>query len=130
MQYYAKVNTAYPAAGFMPVGEVLTERQTAALGEELLAKLVREGVLGTLRDAEETTGTTLQPPAAAAPLTRGAKATEEAEDGEPETGTDEATEAAAGDEEELPELEVPEDIVSEAPKAAKPAKGAGRRKAK
>lgn len=125
MKYYAKVNTAAPGVGLVTVGEVLTERQAAALGEEKIAELIRDGVLGACGggDAEAAPG----PAGVKEPETgAGAKAEPAAKGKEPETGAEaNAKPAAKGTEpepeeepeedEELPELGMPEDIVRDEP---------------
>lgn len=118
MQYFAKVNTAGPKTGFISVGEILTEEQVEALGEEKLAELVAAQVLGELPDDPEPTN-----------------ATADKQDGDEDVppvpgdngdGEDEADDEN-DDEEELPELEIEDELVEDQPEA--PKKG-GRRKAK
>ena len=110
MQYYAKVNTASPATGFISIGEVLTEKQAAALGEEKLNELVKDNVLGVCADENK--------PAPAS---------------EPD-GTDENADDAGSEEtdedEELPELEMTPDMVNDKAEEAPAPKNGGRRKAK
>ena len=113
MQYYAKVNTASPATGFISVGEVLTEKQAAALGEEKLNELVRDNVLGVCADENKPA------PASEPDGTDGDQITESEADSE---DTDE--------DEELPELEMTPDMVNDKAEEAPAPKNGGRRKAK
>ena len=110
--YYAKVNTGSPTTGFISTGEVLTEEQTAALGEEKLAELVSVGVLaigGEIAKEEADTDDRAE-----AESTGGADVIADA--GEP-TG---AEEPEAADEEELPELDLADELVGEAEPEEKP----------
>lgn len=100
MQYYAKVNTADPRVGFLCVGDVLTDEQAAALGEEKLKELKERDVLGRYDEPDDTPA----PLPYAAPMEpEAAPDAEDAEDGEealPELGLDglvkdEATSAEA-----------------------------------
>lgn len=117
MQYYALVNTASPATGFISIGEVLTDKQAEALGDEKIVELVREKVLapcGAEKPAEEE---------------QTEPAAEETQQPEP----DDEEEAADGeDEEELPELELTEEIVKDQAEEtpAEEPKICGRREAK
>lgn len=120
MQYYALVNTASPATGFITVGEVLTEKQAEALGAEKIAELVRERVLAPCdgeKPAEEE-----RPDE---------KENAETAEAGPAPAPDDEQDESGGEDEELPELEITDEIVKdqaeEAP-AEKPKKG-GRRKA-
>lgn len=127
--YYATVNTGSPATGFISTGEVLTEEQAAALGEEKLAELVNAGVLAI-------GGETADEPAATG--TDGADGTDGGED----TGTggtggseDAATGETADDpaatedgEDDLPELDLAEELVGEAEPEPEPATKRGRGK--
>ena len=45
MRYFAKANFAYPGVGLIRSGDVLSEKQTAALGKENLRELLRRDVL-------------------------------------------------------------------------------------
>ena len=111
MKYCALVNTASPGTGLITVGEVLTEKQMAALGADKINELVRDGVLDACGEA----------PAAPRP------APEKAPKPEPKP----EPEAEPENDEELPELGMPEDIVKdEAAEAPKAPKKGGRRKAK
>lgn len=51
MQYYAKTNTAHPDVGFISVGEYLSASQVEALGADLIADMVKRGVLSAEADA-------------------------------------------------------------------------------
>lgn len=122
MQYYAKVNTAGPKTGFISVGEMLTDRQVEALGEEKLAELVAVGVLEEMADDPK--------PVSASTDTQG-----DDEDTHPATG-DDGDDVDEGDDdnddEALPELEIEDELVEDQPSessANAPKKG-GRRKAK
>jgi len=122
MQYYAKVNTAGPKTGFISVGEMLTDKQVEALGEEKLAELVAVGVLEEMADDPK--------PVSASTDTQGGD-----EDTHPATG-DEGDDVDEGDDdnddEALPELEIEDELVEDQPSessANAPRKG-GRRKAK
>lgn len=113
MDYYAKINTGSPETGFISVGEVLTEKQIAVLGEEKIKMMVKGGILAEIGKApdieksEEHDGM------------------EKAPEPKPEP------EAEPENDEELPELGMPEDIVKdEAAEAPKAPKKGGRRKAK
>ena len=120
MLYYAKVNTASPATGLIRVGEYLTKRQAASLGEEKLRELVAAGVLGADRS------TAAEPSAPLSPAPGG-----NADAPEDET-PDEAADAPEDDADELPELGDADDVVSEdaeeQPAAAKPDKKGAKRK--
>ena len=122
MQYFAKVNTAGPKMGFISVGEMLTDRQVEALGEEKLAELVAVGVLEEMADDPK--------PVSASTDTQG-----DDEDAHPATGNDgdDVDEADDdNDDEALPELEIEDELVEDQPSessANAPKKG-GRRKAK
>ncbi len=113
-QYVALVNTASPRTGLITVGEVLTDRQAAALGQEKLDELVRKKVLAPCgQEAEEPD----EAPDEAAPAPEAAEPAREEEAGEAE--------------DDLPELSVSDEIVcdqAEAP-AREPRKG-GRRKSR
>lgn len=113
MTYYAKTNTADPRVGFIGRGEVLTEKQAGALGENKLEELLKRGVLGRMDDAEPT-----PEPAADA---EAAEAEADAPD-----GTDEPD-----DGEELPRLDITDDMVGEsAPRPGSKAWKGGRGKSK
>lgn len=101
MKYYALVNTASPQTGFISVGEVLTDKAVRALGEEKLAELVRERVLAAMPGEADSEGT-----------------------------PEEAAETDAEDADGLPELELAEDVDSDADVPAEKPKKNGRRKAK
>lgn len=120
MQYYAKVNTSGPATGFIAVGEMLSEKQLEALGEEKVAELVSRGVLGIFGGGNK---------AAAEPADT------------PDTITDESDHDAHDDdiddnedvdnEEELPDLDFTEDMVEDEPEeqpAPEPKRKGGKRK--
>lgn len=124
MQYYAKVNTADPRTGFISVGEYLTEKQVDALGTEKIAELVECGVLAASGDIPE----------AASPALANEQGQEETppaneqEEAPTDHNADEADESD-GDEDELPELDMTEDIVNDRPEEPAPApKKGGRRK--
>lgn len=110
--YYATVNTGSPATGFISTGEVLTEEQAAALGEEKLAELVNAGVLAI--GGETAKGETDTDDQAGAESAGGADVIADA--GEPT----EAEEPEAADEEELPELDLADELVGEAEPEEKP----------
>ena len=103
MRYFAKVNFAYPGVGLIRSGDVLSEKQTAALGKENLRELLRRDVLE--------------------PEWRGcAPAMEQMPDEEADAAVEAADAellelAEADDEPEMAEADVLEDIVeAEAPK--------------
>lgn len=113
MLYYAKTNTADPRTGFIGLGEFLTEKQTAALGEEKIAELVMAGVLGVSR--EETTH---------------AKDYAKPEiDTDPDDHAEEEDTPEDAREEDAPELDVSDVIVKDAASADR-AETKGRRKSK
>lgn len=113
MDYYAKTNTGSPETGFVTIGEVLTAEQVTALGEEKIREMVKRGILAECGEATKVKKP--EEPAAA----------EEAPEPKPEP------EAEPENDEELPELGMPEDIVKdEAAEAPKAPKKGGRRKAK
>ena len=121
MQYYAKVNTASPATGFISIGEVLTEKQAAALGEEKLNELVRNNVLGVCADENK-------PAPASEP-----DGTDEDQSTESEADSEDADDAGSeetDEDEELPELEMTPDMVNDKAEEAPAPKNGGRRKAK
>lgn len=111
MQYYAKVNTADPRIGFVSVGEMLTEDQARTLGKEKLDELTARGVLAACAASPK-----------AAPSPAPAGGAEETPDETPEETPDETPE----DDDELPELELGDDIVNDQPEE-KPNKGKGRK---
>lgn len=121
MKYVAKVNTAGPRTGFISVGEILTDAQAEALGEDKLRDLVKRGVLGTMAD---------QPSEEKHAPENADMETGEPEPAQPETADEESAEAA--DEEELPELSLTDDLVSDGPEEESDngAKKGGRRKTK
>lgn len=110
MKYYAKVYTGSPEIGELTPGEFLTDEQAEKYGEEKLRELCRRGVLEAVREAG---GAQLVP-----------EAPESGEEPEaPESKEEpEAPESGEETEEELPELEDADDLVSEEPEAQKPAK--------
>lgn len=118
MTYYAKTNTADPRTGFISTGEILTDAQVDALGEEKLTELVERGVLGIQG------GTAKPAPKKPAPV--------DEPDDEPEDEPEEADEAEeaeeADDEDDLPTLDAGDVIEDEAP--AKPTTKRGGRKGK
>ena len=110
MKYYALVNTAGPKTGFISVGEMLSDEQVQALGREKIEELVQERVIGCLLEDEED------------------EAEERPEDGAEDAQLSEGTEdapmtdgaAEEGDEaedDELPELDCADDVVSDAAQA-------------
>ena len=103
MQYYAKVNTADPRIGFVSVGEMLTEDQARTLGKEKLDELTARGVLAACAAS---------PKAAPSPAPAG--------------GAEETPDETPEDDDELPELELGDDIVNDQPEE-KPNKGKGRK---
>lgn len=108
MQYCAIVNTATPATGLITVGEVLTDRQAAALGEEKLEELVRVGVLRVMRDAPS------------APETGTSKESVTEQDSEPT--------AADDHEEDLPVLEGADELVTDEKPSKRRRRGSTKRK--
>ena len=118
MKYCALVNTGSPGTGLITVGEVLTEKQMAALGADKINELVDFGKVGGI---DGVLGACGEAPAAPRP------APEKAQKPEPKP----EPEAEPENDEELPELGMPEDIVKdEAAEAPKALKKGGRRKAK
>ena len=118
--YYAKVNTGSPTTGFISTGEVLTEEQTAALGEEKLAELVSVGVLAISGEiAMEAAATSNQD------RTESADGADESANAGEQT---EAEEPEAADEEELPELDLADELVGEAEPEEKPKRKGGKAK--
>jgi len=119
MKYYAKTNTATPATGFITVGEVLTEKQAEALGEEKLRDMVKRGVLGA-------TGESPRRPEPPAEKVKDAPDPES----EPEEQIEEEAEAEAAEEAEDAEDELPAldagDVIEDEPPAA-PKKRGGRK---
>ncbi len=118
--YYALVNTGSPATGFISTGEMLNEEQTAALGEKKLAELVSVGVLaigGVIAKEEADTDDRAEAEGAG-----GADVTADA--GE----QTEAEEPEAADEEELPELDLADELVGEAEPEEKPKRKGGKAK--
>lgn len=112
MAYYALTNTADPRTGFISIGEVLTDAQAAALGEDKLKELVACRVLAVCSEK----------PQAAAPSAAPTGSAEETPDEAPEEMPEEVPE----NDDELPELELGDDIVNDRPKE-KPNKGNGRK---
>ena len=112
MAYYALTNTADPRTGFISIGEVLTDAQAAALGEDKLKELVACRVLAVCGEK----------PQAAAPSAAPTGSAEETPDEAPEEMPEEGPE----NDDELPELELGDDIVNDQPKE-KPNKGNGRK---
>ena len=100
MQYYAKVNTAHPATGFITTGEVLTEKQARALGAEKIAELIERGVLAAC-------GENPQAAPSAAPAT-------------PPEAEEETPDQPEEDDGELDELDVVDEIVTDEAPADKP----------
>ena len=119
MQYYAKVNTADPRIGFVSVGEMLTEDQARTLGKEKLDELTARGVLAACAAS---------PKAAPSPAPAGgAEVTPDETPAEtPEETPDETPDETPEDDDELPELELGDDIVNDQPEE-KPNKGKGRK---
>ena len=115
MKYYAKVNTGAPRIGFIYKGEVLTGKQMETLGEEKLLEMVERGVLGTL--GETTPERKLD--------------TESVDVQKPENPAGEQADGgrSAEDEEELPELDNTDGLISDAEEAPeKPAKKTAKRR--
>lgn len=115
MKYYAKTNTADPRTGFISTGEILTDAQVEALGEEKLQEMVARGVLGVQGGTNKSAPKKPEKPA------------------EPETEPEDEPEDAeetidAEDEDDLPTLDAGDVIEDEAP--AKPASKRGGRKGK
>ena len=127
MQYYAKVNTADPRIGFVSVGEMLTDDQARTLGKEKLDELTARGVLAACAAS---------PKAAPSPAPAGgaeetpdetpAETPEETPAETPEETPDETPDETPEDDDELPELELGDDIVNDQPEE-KPNKGKGRK---
>lgn len=121
MKYYAKANTASPETGFISTGEMLTDAQAAALGEEKLRELVKRGVLGVTEERAAQADTGPEEP----------RQEQKPEQEAPDTEADPADE-----EDDLPELGITEDLVNDdadeaaADEPAGDAKKGGRRKAK
>lgn len=112
MLYCAKTNTADPRTGFISVGEILSDEQTAALGEEKLRELVERGVLEALGG-----GKAIPKPVPIRVETQIAEPEEEPED----MGQDDADDA----DDTLPTLDA-EEVLS-APTTEKPKKRGGRK---
>ncbi len=110
MTYFAKTNTADPRTGFISVGEILTDAQADALGEDKLNELVKRGVLGVSGGAEKPKSEQATPPEGSNQITP----SEKSEDNEPEDEPEEAAEdeEAEGD---LPTLDAEDVILDEAP---------------
>lgn len=120
MQYYAKVNTAGPATGFIAVSEMLSEKQVEALGEEKVAELVSRGVLGIFGGGNK---------AAAEPAETPDDFTDEGDRDEHDADTDDSEDV--DNEEELPDLDFTEDMVEDEPEeqpAPEPKRKGGKRK--
>lgn len=114
MTYYTKTNTADPRTGFISVGEILTEAQADALGEDKLNELVERGVLGVSGGTEKPESKQTTPP-------------DNPEEDDPEDDPEEADEGEdSGD--DLPTLDAGDVIADEVP--AKSAIKRGGRKAK
>ncbi|MBQ6960865.1 MAG: hypothetical protein IJP78_07820 [Clostridia bacterium] len=127
MKYSAKYNTADPKIGFVSVGEVLTDAQVKALGQEKIDELVKGGLLIEMRDAPKAE--------TAAPVQ---EETREGEAEEREQDETEPEETGSGEDEEDEDAEIPEpddmsDIVPEGeadkPEAAADSKRGRRKKA-
>lgn len=116
MAYYALTNTADPRTGFISIGEVLTDAQAAALGEDKLKELVACRVLAVCGEK----------PQAAAPSPAPTGSAEGTPEETPEEAPEEMPEEVPEDDDELPELELGDDIVNDQPKE-KPNKGNGRK---
>ncbi len=112
MQYYARANTAHPAIGLISIGEVLTKEQAEALGAEKIAELLERGVLAACGG---------NPQAAPSPTPAPEPDGETSAQPEPDD-----------DDEELPELEITDEIVNDQPEEEPSGKGkkGGRRKTK
>ena len=118
-KYCAKTNTADPRTGFISMGEILTDAQAEALGEEKLQELVERGVLGVMGGGTETP----------APKQPDPEEPEEEPEDEPEDEADADDEdEEAEDEDDLPTLDAGDVIEDEQP--AKPAAKRGGRKGK
>jgi len=115
MQYYAKVNTADPRIGFVSVGEMLTEEQVSTLGKEKLDELTARGVLAACAASPK-----------AAPSPAPAGGAEVTPDETPAETPEETPDETPEDDDELPELELGDDIVNDQPEE-KPNKGKGRK---
>ena len=103
MLYFAKVNTADPRIGLITTGEMLTQKQANALGQEKIDELVRRGVLGEMNSSGAGAPNTPRSASQTAPIA-----------GEPETPQSASpTDPLAGepDDEELPTLEGIDEIV-------------------
>lgn len=136
MQYYAKTYTADPKTGLITPGELLTETQVDALGEDRIADMVERGVLGVTGGKPAQT----EAPAKSEKPTekrekKPAKAVEEADteagDAEDPADADE-DDGTEGEEDgdEMPEIDAADLIGEDEEPAAQPAKKGGRRKAK
>lgn len=124
--YCAKVNTGSPETGFISVGEVLSEKQVAALGEQKLSELVRAGVLAEC--GEEKTPVSPRGAAESGGADPKVKTVEPIRpDPESDDGDGEEPES-----EELPTLELADELVndsaSEQTPPPKPAKRKGGKK--
>ena len=133
-EYVANVITSVFPFGVITKGEFLTKQQTDILGEEILADMVRRGVITEIGDDPDAMDANDDSPEQSAGTPPDARTGETGETAPPDARTDEAsTDEDEGEDVEL-EPDTMDDVVDEAEEASateaeKPKKNSGRRKA-
>ncbi len=131
MQYCAKTYTGDPKTGLLTPGEILTEEQVTALGEDRIASMVERGILAV---TGETPAQTEQGAKSEKPAGKKNKKPEPAAEETDAADEDDGEESEGGEdednEEELPELDAADAICEEEKPAEKPAKSGRGRKTK